>query len=377
MYFPSSPIHFIFEQILYYIRFPSILVGVLQIIFLIVGVFLVVESLYVFRKLKRKFVQSCLIPCDEAFRIFLLNESIVRYCIYFLFVIFELLFFSCQTINSVIYAVYIQRPESVQPQVIQYNCTLQTGTKLAQLFAPQSVYVVYSCLDSLARFAFSVMAWIFFVIVLHLSFGAKNKINPRIIICLILYGIFQSIIILPILLSEYLYIFGIFIQSIVNQMTIVISILSAHHFFALINPKPEPVFVIHSAGYPRRKRLKKQFKFLTIFLITLLECYVIKDLVFYNSYFLLESVSLNSCWFHSTFDFPRISLSHKSVSIMSLVSLFCLVATRILELGFSTGVFLINAYFSGNYLYRKCCRGKYRFLPEDFPNYSIFRNNRD
>ena len=377
MYFRSSPIQFIFEKTLYYTSFPSILLGVLQIIFLAIALSIVIESLSVFRKLKSKFVSSYIIPCDEVFRIFLLNESIIRYYIYFLLVLFEFVFFSCQTINSVMYAAYLHKPDSIQPKTIQYNCTLAPGTLLAQLFDPQLVSVIYSCLDSLARFAFAIIIWLFFVTLVHLSFGVTNKINPRILICLILYGILQALVILPFLLSEYLSLFGIIALSFINQMTIVISVFSAHHFFNLINPKSEPLFVIRSAGYPRRKRLKNQFRCLIIFLIIIFECNAIKDLVFYNSYVMLESLSLNTCWFHSTFDFHRISFSLHSMSTMSLMSSFCLVITRFFELLFSFGILLVNAYFSGKYLYGKCCRAKYRFLPEDFPNYSIFRNNRD
>ena len=377
MYFPSSPIQFIFEKTLYYISFLSIFLGVLQIIFLCIGFCLVIESLDVFRKRKRRFASSFIFPCDEIFQIFLINESIVRYCIYFLLLLFEFLYFSCQTINSVIYAVYLHKPDSIQTQTLQDNCTLAPDSLLALIFDAQPVSIAYTCINSFGRFAFAMIAWLLFVTILHLIFAAKNKINPRVIVCSALYGILQELIILPFLLSEYLSIFGIILQSFVDQMIVVICIFSASYFFKLIHPKTEPLFVIRSEGYPRRKQLKSQFKFLIIFLLILLECYAIKDLVFYNIYAMLESVSLNTCWFHSTFNFNRISFSLHSVSIMSLISSFCLIVSRVLELFFSSGLLFVNAYFCLRYLYGKCCRAKHRFFPEDFPNYSLFRNNRD
>ena len=124
--------------------------------------------------------------------------------------------------------------------------------------------------------------------------------------------------------------FGTIAQSVMNQISILIAIyIAKRKFFPAMNSRIIDAFHYNNVRvYLEQKRLLYRYKVLICFLTFTFEIYILKNLILYNLFVILESISVNPCWFHVTLHFPVFSLVYlPSIYSIKSVSTFRYSAT--------------------------------------------------
>ena len=352
-------------------NYPILIVGILQSVLLIIWIVYVLRSINSSRTRKRIFLNSYVEVVDEVYRIFRLNEVIVRNVLFLLFLIFEFFFFTLYTSNRILFN-SLQKSEP-SPLILDPNCSLQPDTVLARVYDQSVNVIVYYSLDSLSIFAFILMLWFYVVLNLHLNFAAKEVIRPKLMIYLVLLGVCIALVALIFVSLKWTYLFGIFVQSILNQIILLAAFIISQRFLYNMHSKLKSAsHIVNSNTIKQHQNLQWQYRFIIIFLSITFECYVIKDLILFNSYAILESISLNPCWFRSTYGIDVPTFSPEVSSRMRLISQYCFAIIRIFNMIFFFNLFLLNVYVIGKYVYTRLKRLHYRYRPEDFDQSSPY-----
>ena len=129
------------------------------------------------------------------------------------------------------------------------------------------------------------------------------------------------------------------IQSIMDQIIffIVLYVVRKKFFPAM---RSRGRYALQNIDTEKRKRIEsrkqetllKLYKYVIVFSMITFEMRILKDLVFYNGYIILESISRNPCWFTVTYQLPVFQLSPPTVSIMSYIGLWFLIAVRFIDI---------------------------------------------
>ena len=301
-----------------------IVVQMFGFIYTLVCVFWLVYVIYTLIALIRN--RECLINLsylntehDYKIRIFMHRESILRNSIFLVFLFFELAY--CLTINISGIPLAFLNFQNI-PIPIGPNCTLETWTFLGIAYNNRFGIIILNMISILEGISFAMMIWLFGVSLFHLSFAARNELRIKSVLHYILLGLVINLILMAFLLIPYTHLFGNIALSVMNQISILIAIyIAKRKFFPAMNSRIIDAFHYNNVRvFLEQKRLLYRYKVLICFLTFTFEIYILKNLILYNLFVILDSISWNPCWFHVTLHLPTFKLSQSTNNILNLIA---------------------------------------------------------
>ena len=282
---------------------------------------------------------------DYTNRLFMQKETILRNSIFLVFLCFELSY--CLVINIVGFLLlFISLP--VIPVPIGSNCELISGTFLADVYDHRFDVILLRLFSFFFRdLSFSMLIWMFGASLLHLSYAARNELRVKVILRFILIGLTINLIIAVALMIPSVSLFGIIAYSSINQISFFFVLYIANRkFFPAMNSRIIDAFHLNNTKvYLEQRRLLKRYKTLIYFLLFTFELYILKDLLIYNLHLILESLSVNSCWFHVTFPFLAFTISDSLSHVILKISLYLLISVHVIDLIFYCNMMVVNLIF--------------------------------
>ena len=82
----------------------------------------------------------------------------------------------------------------------------------------------------------------------------------------------------------------------------------------------------------KQKRLLKLYKYVIVFFMVTFQINILSELIFYNGYIILESISRNPYWFTVTYQLPVFQLSVPTIKILPYIGLGFLIAVRFIDI---------------------------------------------
>ena len=282
---------------------------------------------------------------DYANRLFMQKETILRNSIFLVFLCFELGY--CLVIN--IYGfmwLFISLPAIPVP--IGSNCELILGTFLASANDRRFGAILLRIFSVFFRdLSFSMLIWMFGASLLHLSYAAKNELRVKVILRFILIGLTINLIIAVPIMIPSVSLFGKIVHSLINQISFFFVLYIANRkFFPAMNSRIIDAFHLNNTKvYLEQRRLLKRYKTLIYFLLFSFELFILKDLLIYNLYLILESISVNSCWFHVIFSSPVFTISDSLSPILYRISLYFYISVHVIDVIFYCNMIVVNLIF--------------------------------
>ena len=281
---------------------------------------------------------------DYANRLFMQKETILRNSIFLVFLCFELSY--CLVINICGFMwLFISLPAI--PVSIGSNCELISGTFLAGAYDHRFFTNLRTFFGLFFRdLSFSMLIWMFGASLVHLSYAARNELRVKVILRFILIGLTINLIIAVPSLILSVSIFGIIAYSLINQISFFFVLYIANRkFFPAMNSRIIDAFHLNNTKvYLEQRRLLKRYKTLIYFLLFSFELYILKDLI-YNLFIILESISMNSCWFHVIFSFPVFTISDSLSHVLYRIGLYFLMSVHMIDVIFYCNMIVVNLIF--------------------------------
>ena len=278
---------------------------------------------------------------DYKIRIFMHRESILRNSIFIVFLFFELAY--CLIIN--IYEIPIATLNYQNVSIpIGPNCTMETWTFLGFAYNNRFGIIILNMSCILRDISFSMMIWLFGVSLFHLSFAARNELRVKSVLHYILLGLVINLILMVFVLIPYTSLFGIIALSVMDQISILIAIyIAKRKFFPAMNSRIIDAFHYNNVRvYLEQKRLLYRYKVLICFLTFTFEIYILKNLMLYNLFVILDSISLNPCWFHVTLHLPTFKLSQYTSNILNLIGYYLGIIVYLTDIVVYINFILVN-----------------------------------
>ena len=282
---------------------------------------------------------------DYANRLFMQKETILRNSIFLVFLCFELNY--CFVFNIWGFSsLFIPLPDI--PVSIDPNCELISNTFLADAYDDTFGMFLLRLFGLLIKnISFSMLIWMFGASLLHLSYAARNELRVKVILHFILIGFTINLIIVVPLMIPSVSLFGIIAYSLINQISFFFVLYIARRkFFPAMNSRIIDAFHLNNTKvYLEQRRLLKRYKTLIYFLLFNFEINILKDVFLYSLYVILESISMNSCWFHVAFSFPVFAISDSLSHVLFRISWYLLISAYGIELIFTFNMIVINLIF--------------------------------
>ena len=278
---------------------------------------------------------------DYKIRIFMHRESILRNSIFLVFLFFELA--HCLLINIVGIPLAFLNFQNI-PIPIGPNCTLETGTFLGIGYDNRFGIITLNMSSILGNVSFSMMIWLFGVSLFHLSFAARNELRVKGILHYILLGLVINLILMVFVLIPYTHLFGTIALSVMDQISILIAIyIAKRKFFPAMNSRIIDAFHYNNVRvYLEQKRLLYRYKVLICFLAITFDIYILKNLILYNLCIILDSISVNPCWFHVTLHLPTFKLSQSTSNILNLTADYLSIIVYLTDIVVYINFILVN-----------------------------------
>ena len=278
---------------------------------------------------------------DYKIRIFMHRESILRNSIFLVFLFFELAFCLLINIYGISFAFLNYQNVSIP---IGPNCTLDTETFLNLAYNDRFGMIIFNMSSILDDVSFSMMIWLFGVSLFHLSFAARNELRVKAVLHYILLGLFINLILMAFASIPYTSLFGSISQSVMDQISILIAIyIAKRRFFPAMNSRIIDAFHYNNVRvYLEQKRLLYRYKVLICFLTFTFEIYILKHLIIYNLYLILDSISWNPCWFHVTLHLPTFKLSQSTTNIFNLIDFYLGIIVYLTDIVVNINFILVN-----------------------------------
>ena len=273
-------------------------------------------------------------PIELEYKISSAKSELLRFWIFFIFVFVELIF----GLDINIYGPFVSHitPISVY---LGYNCTLQANTYLAQWYVLEPYYFLKNLIMVLSRFAYSLMICLFGISLLNLSHAALERIHAKKIIKYILIVFFINLIIAVGNIIPYTSLAFAMIQSLMDQIGFFILLyIVRKRFFPAMHSRGR--YALQNIDTEKRKRIEsrkqetllKLYKYVIVFFMITFEIGILKALIFYNGVIILESISINPCWFTVTYQLPVFQLSALTVNILFYIGLGFLTAEEFINI---------------------------------------------
>ena len=195
---------------------------------------------------------------------------------------------------------------------------------------------------------FPLIFWLFGASLLHLSFAARDELRVKKILLYIFFGVIINLLcILPIVIPS-ISIFVYISHTLVDQINVfAVVYIAKNNFFPAMNSRVIDAYhsSITNVVYLQIQKLYRAYRTLIYLFVIVFELYVLKNMIFYNLYVVLESISLNSCWFHVTYHLPILQLSEHTKYILSQLSEFMLDIVRLIDLTVYCSFIILNVNF--------------------------------
>ena len=273
------------------------------------------------------------------------KETILRNSIFLVFLCFELSYYLIWNIFGFL---WLFNPLPALPISIDPNCELISNTFLASVYDHRFVAILLRLFGLFFQdLSFSMLIWMFGASLLHLSYAARNELGVKVILRFILIGLTINIIIAVPLMIPSLSLFVRIANSLKDQISFFFVLYIANKkFFPAMNSRIIDAFHLNNTNvYLEQRRLLKRYKALIYFLLFSFELFILKDLLIYNPYLILESISVNSCWFHVTFSFPVFTISDSLSHILYRICLYFLISAYVIDSIFYFNMIVINLIF--------------------------------
>ena len=191
------------------------------------------------------------------------------------------------------------------------------------------------------------LIWMFGASLLHLSYAARNELRVKVILRFILIGLTINLIMVVPLMIPSVTLFGIIAYGLINQFSFFFVLYIARRkFFPAMNSRIIDAFHLNNTKvYLEQRRLLKRYKTLINFLLFIFELNILKNVLLYSLYMILESISVNSCWFHVAFSFPMFSIPDSLSHILCRISWYLLISASVIELIFNFNMVVVNLIF--------------------------------
>ena len=282
---------------------------------------------------------------DYANRLFMQTETILRNSIFLVFLCFELSY--CLVINICGFFSLLESLRAI-PVPINSNCELISSTFLAGAYDHRFDVILIRLFGFFFRdLSFSMLIWMFGASLLHLSYAARNELRVKVILRFILIGLIINLIIAVPVMIPSVSLIGKIVHSLINQISFFFVLYIANRkFFPAMDSRIIDAFHLNNTEvYLEQRRLLKRYKTLIYFLLFSFELFILKDLLIYNLYIILESISVNSCWFHVIFSFPVFTISDSLSPILYKISLYFFISTHVIDLIFYCNMIVVNLIF--------------------------------
>ena len=278
---------------------------------------------------------------DYKIRIFMHRESILRNSIFLVFLFFELAYCLIINIYEIPFA-FLNHQNTLIP--IGPNCTLNTWTFLGIAYNNRFGIIILNMSSILEDLSFSMMIWLFGVSLLHLSIAARNELRVKSVLLYILLGLVINLILMASVLIPYTSLFGTIAQSVMDQISILIAIyIVRRKFLPAMNSRIIDAFHYNNVRvYLEQKRLLYRYKVLICFLTFTFEIYILKNLILYNLFVILDSINWNPCWFHVTLHLPVFKLSQSTSYILKLIVYYLGIIAHLTDIVVYINFILVN-----------------------------------
>ena len=282
---------------------------------------------------------------DYANRLFIQKETILRNSIFLVFLCFELSY--CLVFNISGFLLFFN-PLPAIPVSIDPNCVLTSNTFLANVYDNRfGVFLLRLFGILIKNISFSMFIWMFAASLFHLSYAARNKLRVKVILRFILIGLTINLIMAVPLIIPSVSLFGIVAYSLINQFSFFFVLyIASRKFFPAMNSRIIDAFHLNNTKvYLEQRRLLKRYKTLIYFLLFTFELKIFKDVLLFSLYMILETISVNSCWFRVTFSFLVFTISDSLSHVLYGISWYLLISARVIELIFNFNMVVINSIF--------------------------------
>ena len=282
---------------------------------------------------------------DYANRLFMQKETILRNSIFLVFLCFELSY--CLVFNILGFFWFLIPLPAIAVS-IDPNCELISNTFLAVAYDHRFGMILLRLFAILTEYiSFSMLIWMFGASLLHLSYAARNELRAKVILRFILIGLIINLIMVVPSMIPSVSLFGIIACGLINQISLFFVLhIARRKFFPAMNSRIIDAFHLNNTKvYLEQRRLLKRYKTLIYFLLFSFELIILKDVLLYSLYVILESISVNSCWFHVAFSFPVFTVSDSLSHILYGISFYLLISTSVFELIFYFNMIVINLIF--------------------------------
>ena len=263
-------------------------------------------------------------------KIFSRDEAKVRYLIFIVFLLFELVF--CITTINDFLSDHYGDPVTISER-IGANCTLHSDTFIGSLYDFRGNSVFLTINMYFLELSYSMMVWMFGASLLHLSYAARNEIKTKNICKFFLVGfVFKAIIIL-FKAIPYTGLFGEILQNLTDVcIFFVVLCIAKRKFFPAMHSRVKEAFNIYGIrGYYEQKQFLKNYRRISTFLMTTFGIFALKSIFLNSGFVLIESISEDSCWFHATYGFPKFTIPKSIKNEFLLIEEYLLLLANLLD----------------------------------------------
>ncbi|KAI6649435.1 hypothetical protein LOD99_11800 [Oopsacas minuta] len=298
------------NQFISYLYYSSQLLCGLHTLLLIYWLFHVLYNLITFYHRK-----SRIDSIDEQ-KIFTYREYLIRYFLFVAFLICEFGYFFDYNVYGIFKMVWNYN-ESM-PIEINDNCSLDGSTYLAHVYSTNIGQIFLVFLRTQSTTLLMMMVWFYAVSLLHLTHVCQGRLQPNILKRWVLVGLLIGIIVFTLRILPWTSLIGVFIQSAIGQMNILLAWYMSRKFKIAMGSRVNEAYHTRNKHMSdEQEKLYRDYNIVIPIIFIALQLYYLSSSVFFNLYLVLETLTFNSCWFHATFG---ISLEFKpDVQISRLI----------------------------------------------------------
>ena len=287
-------------------------IHIIQVIYTVTCIFWLLYAIgvifYILRRkiLFRKGLEYSHFEAED--KLFKIDETLTRFSIFFIFLVFECVFCLSSNIYVATYILLTNILPSI-PIPIDNICISQLDPIISEMYEHKVGIMLLNFLFCFENFSFEMMIWVMAVFLLHLSYAATNKLKLKHVGQFLLVGLVFNSAVLMFMMVPYTSILGKVAQTILSLVSFCILLyIGRYRCFPALTSGVKEAHRIHSYNlYQKKKRYLRQYKILFITLLIAFLIFLVRDLVFYNIFLASESVIMNPCWFHATYHMPYLN----------------------------------------------------------------------
>ena len=244
-------------------------------------------------------------------KFFKVDESLTRFFIFLLFVIFELLFSLSANAYGLLYILF--------PSIsIDNICIENSNVVNSEVYVNRLAMLFLNFLFCLESFSYSMMIWLFGVSLLHLSYASVNVLKFKQVYQFLFIGTVFNFISLVFLVVPYTSILGKIFQTLLNIVSVIIVLLIAwyKYFPAVKRHFVNTKNLFGSIKYKRQKKYLCCYKIIFSCFILIFQIFILRDILFYSVFLASEEVAMNPCWFRVRYHSLVFNLYSDTVSAL-------------------------------------------------------------